>query len=138
MVRNILSVIFGLIIGMAFNMAVIQLNTSILFPMPEGTDMNDTAQFNEYLATLPAMAFIVTIVAHLGQSLIGAWVAARCGASRPMFLAMIVGVLSLAGGVMAMGMFEGPDWMIVELPLYLVFAWCAGRAESQRRAATGP
>ncbi len=39
-----------------------------------------------------------------------------------MLLAMIIGVLSLASGIMAMMMVEGPDWMIIELPHYLVVA----------------
>jgi len=51
-----------------------------------------------------------------------------------MLLAMIVGVLSLAGGIMAMMTIEGPDWMIIELPLYLVVAWRAGRIELRRRS----
>ena len=46
----------------------------------------------------------------------------------------IVGVLSLVGGIMAMTMFKGPDWMMIELPLYLVVAWAAGRMVEGRRA----
>jgi len=75
------------------------------------------------------------LAAHLGQSFVGAWVAARLGASEPMLLAMTVGLASLAGGIMAMMSIDGPTWMIVEMPLYLVVAWLAGRMEVQRRVA---
>ena len=134
MLRNVVAVVVGLALGMAVNLGLIQLNVQVLNPMPAGMDMNDPEQFNAYLATLPTSAFVVTMLAHLGQALVGGWVAARFGASRPMLLAMIIGVLSLAGGIAAMMMFKGPDWMVVELPLYLVVAWFAGRIEQKRRA----
>ena len=51
---------------------------------------------------------------------------------------MIVGVFSLAGGIIVMMMIQGPNWMLVELPLYLVVAWLAGRLEQQRRSVQGP
>jgi len=137
MLRNSLAVIGGSLVGMAVNMGLIQLNMHVLFPMPAGMDMNDPEQFNAFVATLPTSAYFVVLLAHLGQSFVGGWVAARLGASRPMLLAMIVGVLSLAGGIMAMMMIDGPDWMMIELPLYLVVAWLAGRIEQKRRSAQG-
>lgn len=134
MIRNILAVIAGLAAGMAVNMALVMLNAYVLFPMPAGTDMSDPEQMNAYIATLSTAAFVVVLAAHLGQSFVGGWTAARIGASKPMVLAMIVGVLSLAGGVMNMMQLEHPAWMYVELPLYLVVAWLAGRMEQKRRA----
>ena len=127
MVRNILAVIVGIFVGMAVNMALIQLNSLVLFPMPPGANMNDPAQFNAYIAELPHTAFILVLLAHLGQSFVGAWVAARLGTSHRMMLAMIVGTVSLLGGVMAMTMIDGPAWLVIELPLYLVVAWLAGK-----------
>jgi hypothetical protein len=135
MVRNTLAVIVGLAVGMAVNMALIMLNAYVLFPMPEGMNMNDAEQMNGYIGTLPTAAFFVVLAAHLGQSFVGGWTAARIGGSRPMLLAMIVGVAALAGGIMNMMTIKGPDWMYVELPLYLVVAWWAGGIEVKRRAA---
>jgi MFS family permease len=134
MLRNIVAVVCGFAAGCALNMAIIQFNMHVLYPMPAGMDMNEAKQFNAFIATLPTAAFLVVMVAHLGQSFVGGALAARMGASRPMLLAMIVGLLSLAGGIMAMMMIDGPDWMAVELPLYLVVAWFAGRLEEKRRA----
>ena len=133
--RNFLAVLAGLVVGMAVNLAFVQLNTRVLYPMPPGTSMQDPEQFNAYLATLPDTAFIVVLVAHLGQAFVGGWVAARLAASRPMTLALIVGALSLLGGVVNMTMVEHPTWMYVELPLYLVVAWLAGKIEERRRGA---
>ena len=135
MVRQIIAVVCGFLVGSALNMGLIQLNMHVLFPMPAGVDMNDPEQFNAFIATLPTAAFLVVMLAHLGQSFVGGWVAARLGASHPMLLAMIIGVLSLAGGIVAMTMITGPDWLVIELPLYLAVAWLAGHLEQRRRSA---
>lgn len=135
MIRNILAVIVGLAVGMAANMALIMLNAYVLFPMPAGMDMNDLEQLQGYIATLPMMAFFVVMAAHLSQSFVGGWVAARMGSSQPMLLAMIVGFVTLAGGIMMFMDVQGPAWMFIELPLYLVVAWLAGRMEVRRRDA---
>jgi MFS family permease len=134
-IRNIVAVVVGLAAGMAVNMSLVMLNAYVLFPMPEGMDMNDPEQMNAWVATLPTAAFFVVIAAHLGQSFVGGWVAARLGSSRPMLLAMIVGLASLAGGIMSMMSIKGPAWLVIELPLYLVVAWLAGRMEINRRLA---
>jgi hypothetical protein len=134
MLRNILAVIAGLFVGSLVNMAIIQLNMRVLFPVPEGVDLRDMEQLTAHMQTLPVTAFLVVMVAHLGQAFVGGWVAARLAAVRPMILAMIVGGVSLAGGISAMLMIDGPGWMAVELPLYLVAAWLAGSIELRRRA----
>ena len=134
MMRNILAVFAGLVVGSFLNMGIIQLNTLVLFPAPEGMDMSDTEQLAAHIATLPAAAFVVVIAAHLTQAFAGGWVAARLAASQPRRLAMVVGALSLVGGVAAFFMFESPTWMLVELPLYLAVAWAAGTLEVARRA----
>ena len=133
--RHVLAVCVGLACGMALNMGIIQLNSTVFFPIPPVLDPNDPAQFNAYLATLPQVAFIPVVLAHLGHAFFGGWVAARLAPTQPMRLALIIGAISLAGGVMAMTMFDGPAWLAIELPLYLAVAWSAGRIEVRRREA---
>lgn len=133
--RHIGACIAGLMAGMIVNMALVMLNATVLYPMPEGADMNDPEAMNAYVATLPVAALLVVMAAHLGQSFVGGWVAARLAGSRPMLLAMIVGALSMAGGILNMMTIEGPAWFYVELPLYWVVAYLAGRIEVRRRAA---
>ena len=121
---------------MALNLGILEINY-LAWPIPKGLDISDSAQIQNYLDTLPALAFLGAMAAHLAQSFGGGWVAARLGSSHPMLLAMIVGTVSLAGGVMMMTMVKGPAWMAIELPLYLVVAWLAGNIEQKRRAAGG-
>jgi hypothetical protein len=40
---------------------------NVFFPASRDMDMNDTDQFNAYIAALPARAFIVVVLAQLGR-----------------------------------------------------------------------
>lgn len=135
MLRNVAAVLLGLFFGSLVNMALIVLNMGVLFPAPPDLDMNDPAQMGAYLSGLPAAAFLVVIAAHLGQAFVGGWVAARFGSSRPMLLALLVGALTMLGGVVNLVSLPAPAWMWVEVPLYLLVAAAAGRLETARRAA---
>jgi len=125
--RNIAAVLLGLVVGSMLNMAIIELNTSVFFPAPPGMDFNDPEAFSAYMAELPAAAFLVVMVAHLTQAFVGGLIAAFAGKTRPMMLSMIVGGFTMLGGIMAFMMFDSPAWMLIEMPLYIVCAWGAGR-----------
>ena len=126
MLWNLLAVVVGLFAGMAVNMALVLLNSKVLYPAPAGLDFKDKERFQAYVDTLPAPAFLVVMAAHLGQAFVGGLVAASLAASHPILLALIVGGVSLLGGVMMMRTVKGPRWMLLELPLYLVLAYAAG------------
>ncbi len=131
--RNIGAVILGLIVGMIVNMLILQIN-SMFFPLPEGLDPTDYDALKSAMQSQPAAAWIGVIAAHLGQAFVGGWVAARLGVSRPLLLALIVGGLSLAGGIANAVMLSTPAWTWIEMPLYLVVAWLAGKQVERSRA----
>ncbi|MDP6407894.1 MAG: hypothetical protein QGI46_00810 [Planctomycetota bacterium] len=79
-----------------------------------------------------APSLLVVIVAHLGQPFVGALVAARIAASRPMLLAMIMGSLALVASGINPTQLPGQVWMRIEVPLYLVVARCAAGTETRR------
>lgn len=132
MIRNALAVVVGMIVGMVANMALIFLNL-VFYPMPEGVEMADQEAMSAYFERLPATAFLLPIVAHLAQAFVGGLIAARMGASRPVMLAMIVGTLSMVGGIVNLMTPGIPTWMAVELPFYLVVAWQAGKMVERSR-----
>ena len=132
MLRNVGAVFVGMFVGGVLNMAIIMANMA-LFPAPEGLDFNDAVAMADYIASLPQAGFILPWVAHLTQALVGGWIAARLGASRPVLLAMIVAVLTMLGGVANMLQYAGPWWMYSEFPLYLAAGWAAGTVEQRRR-----
>ena len=96
--------------------------------------------------TGPFLLMLLTIgLGPLARSFCGGWVAARLGSSRPMLLAMIVGMISLVGGsVMQVDImtFEYIGYggtlsflAILSILLHLGAAWLAGFIEQKRRAA---
>lgn len=112
-------------------MAIVMLNTTVLFPMPAGTSFEDQASFAAWVATLPTAAFLVVIAAHLSQAFLGGWVAARiAGKPRP---PLSVGGLTAAASAINMVELPGPAWMWIDVPLCLAVAYGAWRIEARRR-----
>ena len=67
MIRNVCAVVAGLIVGMLFNMVVVGVDF-MLYPMPEGVDFEDTEGVAAYIKSLPLLALLIVLVAHLGQA----------------------------------------------------------------------
>ena len=136
--QNTLAVLIGLVVGMAVNMMFVIANLFV-YPMPEGVTMADQEAFAAWASTLPDPAFILPVVAHLGQAFVGGWLAARLGSSFGLMhsraLAMCIGVFSLVLGIMNAQSLPIPTWMWLEMPFYLLLAWYAGSIEVKRRAA---
>jgi hypothetical protein len=107
--RNILAVVAGLLIGGVVNMAIITIGPKVI-PLPEGVDMSDMDKFAENLKLLKPANFVVPWLAHAAGTLVGAFVAARVAASHEMKFAIGIGVLFLLGGITMVWMYGGPVW----------------------------
>lgn len=122
--RNIIAVIIGLFIGGYCNMAILIIGSKIL-PLPEGVDINkiETIVANIDKYTIPH--FINVFLAHAIQPLLGAFIAVKIGLSHHFRLAMIIGCLSLLGGIMAVSMIPAPmTYNIIDLVFaYIPMAW---------------
>lgn len=134
-VKNALAIVLGLVVGMAANMGLLMLNTKVLHPLPDGVTMQDTELFVAYLEALPATGFLVVILAHVAQALLGGWIAARFAASRSLTLALVIGALTALGSVINIAQLPGPIWMWVDPVLCLAAAWFVGTMEQNRRLA---
>ena len=129
----IVAVIVGLFIGGTVNLGTGMLNV-LIFPMPDGVSWNDSEAINEWIKDLPQSAFILVLVAHVSQAFVGGFVAALIAKRNMMCVAMAVGVLSLVAGIMNLLMIPAPSWLWVEMPLYLVAAWVAGKLVMRMRS----
>lgn len=109
--RNTLAVIAGILIGGAVNMAIVTVGPMVI-PPPEGVDMTDMEKFAENLKLLKPVNFAAPWLAHAVGTLVGAFIAAKGGASRKMSLALGIGVFFLLGGIMMVVMVGGPIWFI--------------------------
>lgn len=107
--RNLLAVIAGLVVGSVVNMAIITVGPMVI-PPPTGVDMSDMDKFAENIKLLEPANFIAPWLAHALGTLVGAFVAAKVAASHKMKLALGIGVFFLLGGIMMVSMVGGPVW----------------------------
>ncbi len=110
-VRLVLAVVLGLIVGSAVNMALILLGGQVI-PAPPGADMHTAEGIGAALPLLDARHFLFPFLAHALGTLAGAAVATRVASRHRLAAALVVGVLFLAGGVMAARMIPAPGWFI--------------------------
>jgi hypothetical protein len=109
--RNILAIIAGFLVGSALNMAIIAVGP-IVIPPPDGVDMSDIDKFSENLNLLRPANFLAPWLAHALGTLVGAFVAARIAVSHKMKFALGIAAFFLLGGVSMVAMFGGPLWFI--------------------------
>jgi len=122
MLRNIIGVLFGLVLGMVANMIMVRLN-SVLFPLPAGVNPEDMEAARAHYASLPPTAYLLPFLGHFSQVLVGGLVATKVGRASPAILVGIIGVLTILGSVGAIFMLKLPAWAWIELPLYVPVIW---------------
>lgn len=125
-VRNIIAVIFGAMLGGLINMGLIMISSYII-PPPMGADLTTPEGLQAAKDLLEPKHFIFPFLAHAIGTFIGAFLTVIVGKNRRLTLAMIVGVFFLIGGISAAFMIPAPTWFIVlDLVLaYIPFAWLA-------------
>jgi hypothetical protein len=128
LLKNILAVVAGLLLGSVVNMAIVTIGPMVI-PTPDGVDMSDMEKFAENLKRLEPANFIAPWLAHALGTLVGAWIAALVAANKKMKLALTVGVIFLVGGIMMAVMYGGPVWFLALdlIGAYLPMAFLGGR-----------
>lgn len=107
--RNILAIIAGVVVGSAVNMGIIQLSGSII-PPPEGVIPGDMESLKENMPFFGPEQFVMPFLAHALGTLVGAWLAALLAASHQMKLALGIGAWFLIGGIAVSFMLPAPLW----------------------------
>lgn len=114
MARNIGAVVAGLLV-VGFVVAGLQLVSAALFPPPEGLDPwnPDPELLAEFVANLPASAWLLVFGSELLGAFLGGLTAGRIARSRhAAFAGGIVG-LAVVGSIINWVSFSHPTWFIV-------------------------
>lgn len=127
LVKNIVAVVVGFVIGSAVNMIIVTLGPRIV-PPPEGVDLSTVEGLREGMKLFTPANFMVPLVAHALGTLVGAFLAAKIAATHRMVFALGIGAVFLLGGITAVAMIGGPIWFIAcDLVLaYIPMAWLGG------------
>ncbi|GAB1454166.1 hypothetical protein MASR2M47_42220 [Draconibacterium sp.] len=92
--RNILAVVTGLVVGSAVNMGLIMFGSSII-PPPEGVDNTTMEGLKAGIHLFQPQHFIFPFLAHALGTFVGALLAAMIAANRKMLFALVIGAFFL-------------------------------------------
>ena len=115
MIRNILAVIVGLVVG---NIAIMGLHYlgMVLYPFPEGLDMNDMKAIAEYISIAPLGSLLFVMLAHI----LGTFIAGISTAlvTKNIILIYIIGGFFTLSGIYNLYMLPHPLWFNIEVIFY--------------------
>ena len=116
MIKNILAVILGLIIG---NIAIMSLHYLGLYfyPLPEGVDMSDMTAIAEYVKIAPLGSLLMVMLAHIGGTFIAG--VSTTLLSKEIVVSYIVGGFFTISGIWNLYLLPHPMWFNIEIVLYL-------------------
>jgi len=134
--RNVLAILAGIVVGGSINSALIALGPSLI-PPPAGVDMTTAEGLSMGMQLLEPRHFIMPFLAHALGTFAGALAAWLIAANHRARFAYAIGVAFLAGGVAASFMIPAPSWFIaVDLTVaYLPMAWLGSQAGNRLRPA---
>lgn len=125
-VKNILAVVGGILVGMFVNMGIVMLGPKLI-PPPEGAVVTTVEGLKASMHLMETKHFIMPWLAHALGTLVGAWIAYRYSTTNKMRAAYIVGFFFLLGGIANVTMLPSPMWFnVADLALaYIPMAWLA-------------
>ena len=139
LLRNLLALVAGIVVGGAVNMALITLSPALI-PPPAGMDVRTTEGLRASMHLLQPRHFIMPFLAHALGTLAGALAASLIAASYRAQIAYAIGAVFLVGGIAASLMIPAPAWFIaLDLVVaYLPMAWLATRIGARPSSPSSP
>lgn len=128
LLRNILAVVAGILLGGLVNMGLVMIGSSMI-PLEGITDPNDMDAMIKAMENAETKHFIFPFLAHAIGTLTGAIIASRIAGNQKMTFALVIGCFFLVGGIAAILMIPGPTWFaFLDLAIaYLPMAWLGGK-----------
>jgi hypothetical protein len=115
LMKNVLALLGGFIIGAIVNMGLISIGPSII-PPPDGMDQTTPEGLKAGMHLLQPQHYIFPFLGHALGTLVGAFVCAKIAATLKRELALVIGFIFLMGGISMVSMVGGPLWFkIVDL-----------------------
>jgi hypothetical protein len=135
--KNILAVVIGSVIGSMVNMAFVVAGPHFI-SVPSGVDVTTMEGLTAGMHLMKPINFLFPFLAHAIGTLVGAFLAAKFAANNKFLMAMIVGVLMLIAGIMNIVMLPpAPMWFnILDLGIaFLPMAYLGHKIAAPKSAA---
>lgn len=128
MLRNVLGIIAGFVLGNIVNMVFVMISTAVVAP-PPGADMTTVEGLTAAMPLLEPKHFLFPFLAHALGTLVASLVAVKIAASHKRQIALGLGCLFLVGGIAASMMIPAPAWFIALdlIAAYLPMAWLGAK-----------
>ena len=110
--RNVLAVVLGLVLGSVVNMGLILVSGHVIAP-PAGADVTTVEGLRASIHLFEPKHFLFPFLAHALGTLAGAALATLLAVSRQRLCALVIGCLFLAGGAANVAMLPSPLWFNV-------------------------
>lgn len=140
-IRNMLAIVVGIVLGSCVNMCIIVLGPHLI-PPPAGVDVTDAQSLGASIHLFSPKHFVTPFLAHALGTLAGALAAFLIAASYRRLFAYVMGAFFLAGGLSVAFMIPAPAWFTILdlLVAYLPMAWIGTLLGQriQRASAVGP
>lgn len=107
--KNILAVIGGIIVGSIVNMSLIIVSGKII-PPPNGIDVTTEAGLKTAMHLMEPKHFLFPFLAHALGTLAGAFITAFLAANNKLILAVVIGTIFLFGGISMIISLTAPMW----------------------------
>jgi len=110
--KNIIVLFLGLLIGSAVNMGLIMISSSVI-PPPAGVDVTTMEGLKASLHLFKPQHFVFPFLAHALGTFVGALFVGLLATSSKMKWALVIGVFFLIGGIANAALLPAPTWFIV-------------------------
>lgn len=111
MLRRVGAILAGLFAGFVI-VGTIQMISGYLYPPPDDLNFHDKEGILIHMQSLPTMAFVIVILAHVIGTFVGAFISARITDAYKFYFGLFVGALFVVATISNLLMMPHPTWMI--------------------------
>jgi hypothetical protein len=108
-VRNIIGVVAGILIGSFVNMYIVELGPQF-FPLPAGVNLTTEEGLKAGMAYMQPEHFIAPFLAHAIGTLVATFIAALIAVDRRKIITRLISLLYLSGGAYMVAILPSPMW----------------------------
>lgn len=108
-VRNIIGVVAGILIGSFVNMFIVELGPQF-FPLPAGVNLTTEDGLKAGMSLMQPEHFIAPFLAHAVGTLVATFIAALIAVDRRKIITRVISLLYLAGGAYMVAVLPSPMW----------------------------
>jgi hypothetical protein len=131
-IRNILGVIAGVLIGSYVNMFIVSIGPTF-FPLPKGVNITTEEGLKSGMSLMHPEHFIAPFFAHAIGTLVATFIAALIAVNRRKIITRVISLLYLAGGAYMVAILPSPMWfnlldlIVAYFPMGTLGYWLATR-----------